>query len=642
MTELPPPPSFDAMKLGEPVLRALQDVGYTQPTSVQLATFDAVAEGRDVIVQSPTGSGKTAAFAIPLIDRVIRNEAVLQVLVLCPTRELAVQVANEFERLGRHNGVSIAAIYGGVSMQPQTDALRAGARVVVGTPGRVLDHIRRKTLDPSRLRAVVLDEGDEMLSMGFAEEINAILEALPKSRQGLIFSATMPDMMQRMAQRHLREPEHIALTSGGNVSPDEIVHAIYLCTSGSRTKDLVRVIELERPEAALVFCNTRNETELVARALQQSGLAAEYLNSDLSQPERERVLGLLRDDKVQYLVATDVAARGIDIPHLTHVINVGLPESTEAYVHRTGRTGRAGRAGTAISLVGPHDIGNLYFIRLAYGIRPVERFLPTSREERTRREQDRLQILLEAFAAPASEDDLAIARRLLTHDDAERVVASLIGTFLDLNRKHALEQSLAQRHRGDATPVAPRAAPEAPAKPAETPAPPPRRREERSADAPRPPRAERPERPRKERSEDRERRRDHGPDRPRRAEAKPQEQAAEPVAEPVTERPQERVAEGAPAHETSNGEARSEDIKLAVGRRDGLRPGDVVRLLTEILKVPKTDVGRIQVRDRITLVGLKSEIIDQALEALREMTWNDRPLSPERGRPAAAEERPSE
>jgi ATP-dependent RNA helicase DeaD len=577
--------SFESFGLSEPVRRAVAEVGYPTPTLVQQATFQTIAEGKDVIVQSRTGSGKTAAFALPLIDRVIKPARHVQVMVLCPTRELALQVAGEFERLGKYSDLGVAPIYGGAGMQQQIDALKAGAKVVVGTPGRTLDHLRRKTLDVSNLRAIVLDEGDEMLSMGFAEELNAILGMLPKGRQALIFSATMPDAMSRMAARHQREPVTIALSSD-NVAPSGIEHHAYFSASGGSVPDLLKVLEIEKPKAALVFCNTKAETEVVARGLQNAGYRAEFLNGDLAQNDRERVMSLLRDERVDYLVATDVAARGIDVPHLSHVIHCGFPESPEAYVHRSGRTGRAGRTGTAISLIGPHDIGNLYLLRLTYGIRPIERTLPSAAENRTRIEAARVESLV-AAASKVSDDALVLARRLLTHDDAERAVAWLVERFVMGVREEAMMPPVPS-----AKPSAPEAAAEAPS------------REPRTNG-----------RPQRERAPRRER------------------------AEPEPERKIEvRHADPKAPEETPGEEVGMESLELAVGRREGVRAGEVARLLRDVGQLAKSDVGRIHVRDRVTLVSVRAEKLDELLEVLADVKYNDVPVAPRRGDAAEAPE----
>jgi ATP-dependent RNA helicase DeaD len=423
--------TFDAIPLGADVRRAVDAMGYTHPTPVQLAVFEPAAEGRSLVVQARTGTGKTAAFGLPLVDRLVRTQVrAVQALVLCPTRELALQVSRELEQIAQFREVHVAAIYGGASMSRQVEALGAGAQVVVGTPGRVLDHLRQRTLDPSAIRVLVLDEADEMLSMGFAKELNAILELLPRSRQGLFFSATIPPDIERLAHTHLRDTELITLSSD-QVGALEIAHYVYVTQAGDKIGQLVRILEVEDPESAIVFCNTRDETQRVADALRARGFDADWLNGDLPQSDRERVMNATKEGKLRFLVATDVAARGIDISHLTHVINYDFPETAEQYVHRTGRTGRAGRTGTAIALVGPKDIGNLYLLRLTYKIRPVEKQLPSAGEVKTRAEMDLLQLFVDAFSTrDPHPDDASLARRLLTHDDSERIVAGLLRDHL--------------------------------------------------------------------------------------------------------------------------------------------------------------------------------------------------------------------
>ena len=348
--ETPQLPSFDEMPLSDEVKQALADMGYTQPAPVQHAVYEPAARGLDLVVQARTGTGKTAAFGIPLVDQMIkRNQRVPQALVLTPTRELALQVARELEKIGAKRDVHLVSVYGGAPIQRQVDALRAGAQIIVGTPGRVLDHMRRGTLDPKELRILVLDESDEMLSMGFERELHAIVDFMPEKKQTLLFSATLPPEIVRMASTRLHEPQFIYL-SGDHVGALEILHFVYFVMQ-DKADALVRMLEVEDPESALIFCNTRDETERVAGMLQRQGYDADWLNGDLPQSEREKVMTRSKEGNLRFLVATDVAARGIDISHLTHVINYDFPESTEVYVHRTGRTGRMGRTGTAISLI---------------------------------------------------------------------------------------------------------------------------------------------------------------------------------------------------------------------------------------------------------------------------------------------------
>jgi ATP-dependent RNA helicase DeaD len=435
-TPAKPAPTFDALPLGAEVRKAVDALGYTHPTPVQLAVFEPASRGKNLVVQARTGTGKTAAFGLPIVDALVRkSEKRVQALILTPTRELALQVAREIERLGQFRGVSIVPIYGGAPIGRQVSALEGGAQVVVGTPGRVLDHLRRGTLDPSAIRIFVLDEADEMLSMGFAKELNAIIETLPEERQGLYFSATIPPDVERLASNHLRDPEYVTLSSD-QIGALEISHFVYLVREGDKRNALARIIEVEDPESAVVFCNTREETERIAELLKSRGYDADWLNGDLEQRERERVMAATREGKLRFLVATDVAARGIDISHLTHVINADFPESAEQYVHRTGRTGRAGRTGTAISVVGPKDVGHLYMLRLTYKIRPIERMLPTQGELRTRAEADMIAFLADAYAGKAQDPQhMAVARRLLTHDQAEIVIAGLLADHLGASAK---------------------------------------------------------------------------------------------------------------------------------------------------------------------------------------------------------------
>ena len=442
------PTGFAALHLSEPVMRALEEIGYTDPTPVQSATYPVAVAGKDVIVQARTGTGKTAAFGIPLVDKLVNSEPAVQALVLAPTRELAVQSQREIARIGQHKGLHTVAIYGGAPMGRQIEELQSGAQIVSGTPGRVLDHLRRGTLEPSRLKVLVLDEMDEMLSMGFAKELNAILELIPPrgKRQTMCFSATVDGEVRRHAERHMHEPEMISLSSDA-VAATQITHQVYMVSGRDRVSDLVRVLEVEDPESAIIFCNMRSETERVATALKQAGFNADWLNGDLPQRDRERIMASTREGKLRYLVATDVAARGIDISHLTHVINYTFPESAAVYVHRTGRTGRAGRTGSAVSLVGPEELGRLYYLRLEYKISPIERSLPTSGERKTRQEIDRLGLLDSAFSDAPSPTDLAVARRLFTHPDGERILAGLLHTFFGTREDVDEEAAAARRSR---------------------------------------------------------------------------------------------------------------------------------------------------------------------------------------------------
>ncbi|MBI5533753.1 MAG: DEAD/DEAH box helicase [Deltaproteobacteria bacterium] len=454
----PPLPSFDTMPLSNDVKQTLAEMGYTHPTPVQHAIYDPAIRGVDLVVQARTGTGKTAAFGIPLIDQIVkRSQLAAQALVLTPTRELALQVSRELTRIGAKRDVRTVAIYGGAPMQRQIDAIREGSQIVVGTPGRTLDHLKRGTLDPRTIRVLVLDESDEMLSMGFERELSAILEFLPKERQTLLFSATLPADIVRIAQTRLREPQFVTL-SGDHVGALDVTHYVYFVRE-DKIGVFLRILEVENPESAVIFCNTKDETERVATALSRAGFEADWLNGDLPQSDREKVMASTREGRLRFLVATDVAARGIDISHLTHVINYDFPDTPEQYVHRTGRTGRMGRTGTAINLIMPQDIGALYILRLTYKIRPFEKQIPTSGELKTRAEADVIQMLADAFASRTLDiDDLALARRLLTHDKAETIIASLLRDHLGERPKAIDEAAAGRRSR------APRPAPAEPRK----------------------------------------------------------------------------------------------------------------------------------------------------------------------------------
>jgi ATP-dependent RNA helicase DeaD len=595
--------TFDALPLGADVRRAVDAMGYVHPTPVQLAVYEPAAEGRSLVVQARTGTGKTAAFGLPIVDRLVRAQVKsVQALVLCPTRELALQVSREVEQIGQFRGAGVVAIYGGASMSRQIDALQAGAQIVVGTPGRVLDHLRQRTLDPGGIRVLVLDEADEMLSMGFAREINAILETLPKNRQGLFFSATIPADIQRLAHTHLRETELITLSSD-QVGALEIAHFVYVTQAADKAGQLVRVLEVEDPESAIVFCNTRDETQRVAAALKTRGYDADWLNGDLPQSDRERVMNATKEGKLRFLVATDVAARGIDISHLTHVINYDFPETAEQYVHRTGRTGRAGRTGTAISLVGPKDIGNLYLLRLTYKIRPIEKQLPSAGEMKTRAEMDLLQLFVDAFAnRPAHPDDVSLARRLLTHDDGDRIVAGLLRDHLGARGGDVSTAAAEARRARNPEPQQTAQAPEVPAVHA-------RAAEPRRRGAPKPaPAAERP------------------PVSSYTSWEPPEEEDDErPILDEDTTSPlprytvegEARRADRSPSSSPDRGPGPAEFVQLFVnvGKRDGVRSGDLQKLLAE-RGVPAEDTGRIRVRDRMSFVDVKKEAFERVVAAL--------------------------
>ena len=613
-------PTFDVLPLSDETRETLAEMGYVHPTPVQRAVFEPASRGLDLVVQARTGTGKTTAFGLPIVEHAVRRkEPHVQVLVLVPTRELALQVSAEIERLGKKRKIVPLSIYGGAPMGKQIDALASGKhQVVVGTPGRVLDHLTRGTLDPSTVRVLVLDEADEMLSMGFEREISAILEHLPPKRQTLLFSATIPPDIERIARERLKEPEFITL-SGDHVGALSIEHYVYFVTIADKVLALLRVIEVENPESAVIFCNTKVETERVAEALQREGYDADWLNADLPQHEREKVMQKTREGRLRFLVATDVAARGIDISHLTHVINFDFPDNTERYVHRTGRTGRAGRTGTAISLVTPKDVGGLYYLRLSYKIRPIEKQLPTPGELRTRAEMDLLEMLIEAHAAQTIHpDDLALARRLLTHDSAERLVAGLLRDYFGA-RPDAKEQAAAARRSTKMPPVEEKK----------------EEREEKPSEPPKKAAARREERRRERRRDEKREERRKRPREIARIVEPPSASIAEwqPPEEPGDDEPifrwEETPVPEIPEPARTKGE--QVEIFVSVGRRDGARPGDFVRLL-ESAGLESSRVGRIRLRDRHAFVPVEPDDVDRAIAALDQATIAGKVARAERGR----------
>ncbi len=348
-------PTFRELGLSEPVLNAIASIGFEHPSPIQAATIPTLLEGRDVVGLAQTGTGKTAAFALPILSRIQPGTSVPQALVLSPTRELAIQVAEAFESFATEMpDLRLLPVYGGQSYGVQLSALRRGVDIVVGTPGRVIDHLRRGTLDLTQLKYLVLDEADEMLKMGFAEDVETILADTPDSKQVALFSATMPKQIRRIAEQYLTDAAEITVKSQTQTSAN--VTQRYLVIAHQRKVDaLTRILEVEEFDGMIVFVRTKSETEQLAERLRARGLAAAAINGDLAQAARERIIDDLKGSKVDVLVATDVAARGLDVDRLSHVVNFDIPTDPESYVHRIGRTGRAGRKGTAISFVTPRE-----------------------------------------------------------------------------------------------------------------------------------------------------------------------------------------------------------------------------------------------------------------------------------------------
>lgn len=553
---------------------AIRGLGFETPTPIQTAIFDKVMAGDDLIAMAQTGTGKTAAFGIPMAQKLAPDKKAIQALVLTPTRELALQVCKELSAIGAKRGLFPAAVYGGASFTKQVSEVTAGAQVVVGTPGRVLDHIRRRTISFAALEMLVLDEADEMLSMGFEKEISEIIESLPKKRQTLLFSATIPPDIRRLTQRYMGEAEVVSV-SGDEVGAKEVSHFFYLVSGKDRPRDLVKVLEAETPDSAIVFCNTREETQTVARYLKNAGYNADWINSDLSQVERERVMHQTRSGELKFLVATDVAARGIDISLLSHVINYSFPEALEIYVHRTGRTGRMGQLGIAVSLITPQDIGNLYYLRLTYKIFPIEKHLPDTAIAAQTEEIERIERLRAEIAGNDHTALLGLARRLLADVHRERILAGLLARHFE-----AVATSRAAQEASPPPPAA-AAAHREPAPAALEP-------------------------------------------------------IREPVAETII-RDADHVKPPAEEDELSEergstGGEGDREIYLDAGRKDGLRISALMKEIVRVTGLPRTAVGKVRMLTRATFISVPEQHFEAVLQVLGKLEVDGRTLKAEPAR----------
>ncbi|AGZ43182.1 ATP-independent RNA helicase [Actinoplanes friuliensis DSM 7358] len=420
---------FAGLALRPELLKALTSLGYEEPTPIQREAIPPLLEGHDLLGQAATGTGKTAAFALPLLHRLEPDgKGGPAALVLVPTRELAEQVSQAVHRYGRDLGVRVLPVYGGQPIGRQLQALSRGVDVVVGTPGRVLDHISRGTLDLGDVRTVVLDEADEMLDMGFAEDIEAILAETPSTRQTVLFSATMPPRIDGIARRHLKDPVRIQMGREES-APGEIPlvrQSAYMVSRAHKSAALGRVLDVEAPTAAIVFCRTREEVDQVTETLNGRGYRAEALHGGMSQDQRDRVMGRLRAGSTELLVATDVAARGLDVEQLTHVVNYNVPSAPEAYVHRIGRVGRAGREGAAITLAEPREHRMLKAIERLTRQRITLEKVPTVTDLRARR----LELTRSALETSLQGDDLerfrVVIESLTSEYDIETVALAAV------------------------------------------------------------------------------------------------------------------------------------------------------------------------------------------------------------------------
>ncbi len=552
---------FTALNLRPELEQAISALGYLKPTPIQAGMIPLMLTGADVIGQAQTGTGKTAAFALPILHKLEPGRRVPQALVMAPTRELALQVAEAIINFGQFCNVQVAAIYGGAAYARQISQLRRGVDVVVGTPGRLLDLLNRGLLDLSEIRTVVLDEADEMLSMGFLEDIEAILAATPAERQTALFSATLPTEIRRLAEQYMRKPQSVIIQRE-QVTVAAIEQRCYLVNEHEKTAALTRLFEMEEISSALIFVRTRAGSSELANALSTRGFPSEALNGDLSQDARERTLNRFRAGQIKVLVATDVAARGLDIDGISHVFNYDLPEDPEVYVHRIGRTGRAGKTGIALTLVTPYEKRRL---------REIERFarsnltqmpIPTGEEIMARREEEIInkiniwmlrgrckaeRAIVEKIVAGGVDplEIAAVALKIARADDKQRPIAPV-------SEGVEFQQNRFQRERG---------------------------------------RSPRPER--RERSLD---------DKKRGFER-----------ESTFPRPQRRDSFKRSDFSGSSHENGMVRLTMNLGKAHGIRPGDVVGAIAYHADIPGATIGKIYIEDHRTLLDVPAELVGKVL-----------------------------
>jgi ATP-dependent RNA helicase DeaD len=539
---------FDALGITADVAQTLTSLGYEEPTPIQRDAIPPFLAGRDIVGQAATGTGKTAAFALPIIEMLIRDsdrgrgKRSVAALVLVPTRELAMQVAEAIHKYGKSAGARVLPIYGGQSIHQQLVVLRRGVDVVVATPGRALDHIRRKTLDLSEIRTLVLDEADEMLDMGFAEDLDAILEAAPAKRQTALFSATLAPRIRAIAKRHLTDPVSLKI-EGEKVEAGKVPRVkqvAYMVQRQQKPAALGRILDIENPASAIIFCRTRTEVDELTETMNARGYRAEAIHGGLSQEQRDRVMRRFREGGVDLLVATDVAARGLDIGHLSHVVNFDVPAAPDAYVHRIGRTGRAGREGTAITLAEPRESRMLQNIerhtRQKIRIEPV----PSVLDLRARQLESTQSAVRQAIEDGGLEKYRALVESLGEDFDVIEVGAAAIKLV------HEASGRGSDREEEIAVVQQPREAPS-------------RHREKPSKSSPPPGKAPRP-----------------------------------------------RAGKG----------AKMVRVHIALGRKSGVRPADLVGAIANEAGISGKDIGSIEIGNGFALVEIPEADVDAVVEAM--------------------------
>jgi ATP-dependent RNA helicase DeaD len=558
---------FAALGIDPRIADALSALGYEEPTPVQRAAIPPLLDGRDVLAQAATGTGKTAAFSLPLLTRIgaghRASDGGPSVLILVPTRELAMQVAEAVHRYGKPLGLHALAVYGGASMELQVRALKRGVDVVIATPGRALDHIKRHTLKLGTLRAVVLDEADEMLDMGFADELEAILDATPTEKQTALFSATLPPRIAGITRKYLRDPEHVTVEREVRAEGEaaRVRQVAYIVSRAHKMPALARVLDIEQPTSAIVFCRTRTEVDELSETLTARGLRAESLHGGLSQDQRDRVMQKFRAKKVDLLIATDVAARGLDVKHVSHVVNFDVPADAETYVHRIGRTGRAGREGVAITLAEPRESRLLRNIERQTSQKIDMAQVPTVADLRAHRQELVKATLREALVEGQLESFRGMVEALAGEYDLMDVAAAAV-------------KLVAARHDGEEAEI-----------PAVTPREPRERfdRGDRGG-------SERFTRDRPERSSSA----DRGDKRPSR------DGAASKGKKPKRETPWTAAT-----------------LWIGAGRKLKMRPGDLVGAIANEAGLDSSHIGSIQIADNFSTVDVPEAMADEVISALK-------------------------
>lgn len=540
---------FAALGISAEIARTLASLGYEEPTPIQKQAIPPLLAGRDVVGQAATGTGKTAAFALPLIERLgaerknARGKQDVCALILVPTRELAMQVAEAIHKYGRSVGTRVLPIYGGQSIHQQLVVLKRGVDVVVATPGRALDHIRRKTLDLSGLRTVVLDEADEMLDMGFAEDLEAILETAPTVRQTALFSATLAPRIKAIAKKHLTNPVNLRIEGEKSEvgKTPRVRQVAYIVQRQQKAAALGRILDIENPGSAIIFCRTRHEVDELTETLNSRGYRSEAIHGGLSQEQRDRVMKRFRDGGLDLLVATDVAARGLDIGHLSHVVNFDVPPAADAYVHRIGRTGRAGREGTAITLAEPRESRMLRNIEQHTKQKIHIEQVPSVLDLRARR-LDKTRVALQQ----------AIEGGKL---DSFRTVVDSLGEEYELLDVAAAALKLAHEAAGN------------------------REGDEDDIRIIAPPRDENPSRSKEKKSS-------------------------------------EHRSKGAPSKPRGPGNQKMVRIRIALGRKSGVRPADLVGAIANETGIPGKDIGSIEMGNGFSLVEIPETAVDAVVDAM--------------------------